>query len=114
MAKKFLEQGKVPQALFAANNFIAIGVVWAAREFGICIPEDLALVTFDDLELAALLLPFFTVARQPAYTMGSIAIQFLLERISQGSKIKERREVILKPEIIIRRSCGCPARKPLP
>ncbi|MGQ9473047.1 MAG: LacI family DNA-binding transcriptional regulator [Candidatus Caldatribacteriaceae bacterium] len=114
MAKKFLEQGKVPRALFAANNFIAIGVVRAAREFGIRIPEDLALVTFDDLELAALLLPFFTVARQPAYTMGSIATQFLLERISEGTKIKERREVVLKPEIIIRRSCGCLAGKPLP
>jgi|YNPMSStandDraft_1061717.scaffolds.fasta_scaffold45383_2 LacI family transcriptional regulator len=113
MTREFLERGKIPRALFAGNNFIAIGVVRAAREFGLRIPEDLALVTFDDLELASLLVPFFTVARQPAYTMGSLATQFLLERIG-GGKVREKREVVLKPEIIIRHSCGCPEGKPLP
>ncbi len=106
IAKDFLSGEKRPQACFAGNNFIAIGVVRAAQEHGLRIPEDLALVTFDDLELASLLFPFFTVAKQPAYTMGSLATQLLLERIG-GEKIKENREVVLKPEIIIRRSCGC-------
>ncbi|MEN3185602.1 MAG: LacI family DNA-binding transcriptional regulator [Atribacterota bacterium] len=113
MTRSFLELRKLPQAIFAGNNFIAMGVVRAARESGIRIPEDLALVTFDDLELASVLVPFFTVARQPAYTMGSLATQFLLERIG-GEKIRERREVVLKPEVIIRHSCGCREGKPLP
>lgn len=113
MTKRFLEKKALPQAVFAGNNFIAMGVVRAAREAGVRIPENLALVTFDDLELASILVPFFTVARQPAYTMGSLATQFLLERIG-GEKIRERREVVLKPEIIIRHSCGCKDGKPLP
>ena len=102
----FSEKKKLPQAVFAGNNLIAIGIVRAARERGIKIPEDLALVTFDDLEAASLLYPFLTVAKQPAYTMGSLATQFLLERI-EGGEIREKREVVLKPEIIVRRSCGC-------
>ncbi len=48
----FSEKKKLPQAVFAGNNFIAIGIVRAARERGIKIPEDLALVVFDDLESA--------------------------------------------------------------
>ncbi|MDK2897377.1 MAG: LacI family transcriptional regulator [Candidatus Atribacteria bacterium] len=103
----FSQKNNLPQAIFAGNNFIAIGVVRAARERGIKIPEDLALVAFDDLEAASLFCPFLTVAKQPAYTMGSLATQFLLERISGGEKVREKREVILKPEIIIRHSCGC-------
>lgn len=107
MASQFFsKQNNLPRAIFAGNNFVAIGVVRAARERGIKIPEDLALVTFDDLETASLLCPFLTAAKQPAYTMGSLATQFLLERIG-GEKVREKREVILKPEIIIRRSCGC-------
>ncbi len=102
----FGEKKKLPQAVFAGNNFIAIGIVRAARERGIKIPEDLALVVFDDLESASLLYPFLTVAKQPAYTMGSLATQFLLERIEKR-EIREKREVVLKVETIIRRSCGC-------
>jgi len=102
----FSEKKKLPQAVFAGNNFIAIGIVRAARERGIKIPEDLALVVFDDLESASLLYPFLTVAKQPAYTMGSLATQFLLERIEKRG-IREKREVVLKVETIIRRSCGC-------
>lgn len=107
MASKFLQySGAKPTAVFAGNNFIAIGIIRAAREMDIEIPGDLALVTFDDLEMASYTCPFLTVAKQPAYTMGSMATEFLLQRIS-GEKIREKRIVVLKPEIIIRKSCGC-------
>lgn len=53
------------------------------------IPGDLSLVTFDDLEMASYTCPFLTVAKQPAYTMGSMATEFLLQRIS-GEKIREK------------------------
>jgi len=95
-----------PTAIFAGNNFIAIGILRAAQELGIRIPEDLSLVSFDDLEMASLVYPFFTVAKQPAYTMGSMATDFLLQEIN-GEKVKEKKMVVLKPEIIIRKSCGC-------
>ncbi|MEN3203002.1 MAG: LacI family DNA-binding transcriptional regulator [Atribacterota bacterium] len=95
------------EAVFAGNNVIAVGVIRAARELGVRVPEDLALVTFDDFDLLSALFPFLTAAKQPAYTIGAIAVEMLLERI-RGEKIRERREVVLRPEIIIRKSCGCP------
>ncbi|HSV31325.1 MAG TPA: LacI family DNA-binding transcriptional regulator [Atribacteraceae bacterium] len=98
----------VPHAIFAGNNFIAMGIVKAAQEIGYRIPEDLLLVTFDDFEIASFMHPFLTVCKQPAYTMGSIATEFLLQRVG-GEKIREQRKAVLKPEIIIRRSCGCGA-----
>ncbi|OQA54337.1 MAG: HTH-type transcriptional repressor PurR [Candidatus Atribacteria bacterium ADurb.Bin276] len=107
IALKFLQYSDIkPTAVFAGNNFIAIGIIRAAREMDIEIPGDLSLVTFDDLEMASYTCPFLTVAKQPAYTMGSMATEFLLQRIS-GEKIREKRIVVLKPEIIIRKSCGC-------
>ncbi len=94
------------EAVFAGNNVIAVGVIRAARELGMRVPEDLALVTFDDFDLASVLFPFLTVAKQPAYTIGTLAVEMLLGRI-RGEKVRERREVVLRPEIIIRKSCGC-------
>ena len=107
LALKFLHSfGDKPTAIFAGNNFIAIGIIRAVREMGLDIPDNLALVTFDDLEMASYICPFLTVAKQPAYTMGRVATEFLLQRIF-GERIKEKRIVVLKPEIIIRKSCGC-------
>ena len=106
-AMSFLQRNKrFPTALFAANNFIALGIIKATNELGLRIPQNVSLVTFDDFEIASFIYPFLTVARQPAYTMGSVATDFLLQRIS-GERIQEKRGVVLKPEIIIRRSCGC-------
>ncbi|WP_438317972.1 LacI family DNA-binding transcriptional regulator [Candidatus Caldatribacterium sp. SIUC1] len=107
-AARELLVGKHPvEAVFAGNNVIAVGVIRAARELGVRVPEDLALVTFDDFDLASALFPFLTAAKQPAYTIGTLAVEMLLERI-RGENIRERREVVLRPEIIIRKSCGCP------
>lgn len=105
--KELLTGGLSVEAIFAGNNVIAVGAIRAARELGVRVPEDLALVTFDDFELASALFPFLTAAKQPAYTIGALAVEMLLERI-RGEKIRERREVVLRPEIIIRKSCGCP------
>lgn len=106
MMREFLKSGVPIEAVFAGNNVIAIGVVRAVQELGMRIPEDIALAAFDDFDLASALSPFLTVAKQPAYTMGMLAVEVLLQRI-RGENIKERREIILRPEIIIRRSCGC-------
>ncbi len=106
--RRLLEYGPSVEAIFAGNNVIAVGAIRAARELGVRVPEDLALVTFDDFDLVSTLFPFLTAAKQPAYTMGTLAVEMLLERI-RGEKIRERREVVLRPEIIIRRSCGCHA-----
>jgi LacI family transcriptional regulator len=96
-----------PTALFAANNFIAIGSLRALRDAGLRVPEDLTLVSFDDLPPVFVVDPFLTVAAQPAYEMGHQATELLLTRLS-GQALTEYQEIVLPTEIIVRRSSGPP------
>lgn len=101
-----------PTAVFADNNFHAIGLIEALREAQLRVPDDMAVVCFDDIELASALHPFLTVAAQPARTFGTIAMQFLLERLD-GAESPPPRKVVLPPEFIVRESCGARLRKPV-
>jgi LacI family transcriptional regulator len=65
----------------------------------------MALVCFDDLEWASEIYPFLTVVSQPARTFGTIAAQFLLERLASADGWQPRK-VVLTPELIVRISCG--------
>jgi LacI family transcriptional regulator len=94
-----------PTAVFAINNLVAVGAIKAIREHGLQVPEDIALVAFDDIEHVASMWPFLTVIPQPAETFGVIAAQLLLERIS-GRAAEQRRVVILPSDPIVRVSCG--------
>jgi LacI family transcriptional regulator len=94
-----------PTALFAGNNFIAIGAYRATREAGLRIPEDIAMVAFDDLPPALVLEPFLTVAAQPAYEMGRKATELLLARLA-GQLPPECQEIVLPTELVVRRSSG--------
>jgi LacI family transcriptional regulator len=96
-----------PTALFAANNFIAIGAYRALSDAGLRVPDDIALVVFDDLPPALVLEPFLTAASQPAYEMGQRATQLLLARLN-GSAPAGCQEIVLPTEIIVRRSSGGP------
>lgn len=96
-----------PTALIAANNFITIGAMKALQEVGMEVPEDIALVGFDDLPPAMVTFPFFTVASQPAYEMGTQAMKLLLERL-EGKELHHFQEIILPTQLIIRRSSGHP------
>ena len=94
-----------PTAIVAANNFMAIGALRALRQRGSRVPDDVALVSFDDIEDAAEIDPFLTALSQPAYIMGTIAMQLLLERITRSCKGAPR-EIVLSPRLLVRRSCG--------
>jgi LacI family transcriptional regulator len=104
--KELLTLEERPTAIFGGNNFIAIGSMMAIKELGLRVSEDIALVSFDDIESLSQVYPFLTVVTQPAYTMGVIATELLIRRIEGRDKIKERREVVLRPELIVRRSAG--------
>jgi LacI family transcriptional regulator len=94
-----------PSAVFAINNLVAAGAVKAIRERGLRVPDDLALVAFDDIEHEAALSPFLTVMPQPAESFGTIAAHLLLDRVL-GYAPANRRVVVLPSEIIVRESCG--------
>ncbi|HVM70598.1 MAG TPA: LacI family DNA-binding transcriptional regulator [Anaerolineales bacterium] len=105
MTKKLFSAAQRPTAVFAANNFIAIGALKALQELGLRVPEDVALVGFDDLPVALVTFPFLTVAAQPAYEMGTRAMEILLNRLS-GKASEQFQEVVLPAELVIRRSSG--------
>ena len=63
---------RCPTAIFAVNNMTAVGAMQALRERGLSVPDDMALVCFDDVEHLAVLSPFLTVIDQPAETLGSL------------------------------------------
>jgi DNA-binding LacI/PurR family transcriptional regulator len=96
-----------PTALFVANNNMALGALAACRELGLAIPDDVALVNFDDIEVAAQVDPFLTVAADPVLQLGQQAVALLADRIA-GRGGPAPRTVILPTRCIVRRSCGCP------
>ena len=106
MALRAMERRPPPSAIFAANNFIAIGVQHALHEIGVRVPEDVALVGFDDLPQAMVTFPFLTVAAQPAFEIGRQAVAMLLDGVANPDR--PAREVILPTEIVVRRSSGDP------
>jgi LacI family transcriptional regulator len=106
-----LDLPEPPTAIFAVNNITAVGVAEAARERGLEIPRDLALVCFDDIEHASRLHPFLTVMAQPAETFGTIATQLLLDRLA-GRAAGRRRIVVLPADFVVRESSGAVAEAP--
>ena len=94
-----------PTAVFTVNNLVALGAIESVRSSDLDVPDDIALVCFDDIEYASRLYPFLTVMAQPAETLGTLGTQLLLERI-EGRVPDRTRKVVLPAEFIVRRSCG--------
>ena len=103
--RRLLELEQRPTAVFTVNNLVALGAIEAVRGAGLEVPDDVALVCFDDIEYASRLYPFLTVLEQPAETFGTVATQLLLERI-QGRGPARRHVVVLPGEFVVRKSCG--------
>jgi LacI family transcriptional regulator, galactose operon repressor len=102
---RLLELEQRPTAVFTVNNLVALGAIEAVRAAGLEVPDDVALVCFDDIEYASRLYPFLTVMEQPAETFGALGAQLLLERIERRAPERPR-VVVLPAEFVVRRSCG--------
>jgi LacI family transcriptional regulator len=107
--RRLLALHERPTAVFTVNNLVAVGAIEGVRAAGLDVPEDVALVCFDDIEYASRLYPFLTVMAQPAETLGSLGTQLLLERI-RGRARDQSRVVVLPAQFIVRKSCGATAR----
>ncbi|WP_143527946.1 LacI family DNA-binding transcriptional regulator [Rubrobacter xylanophilus] len=104
--RELLALNTPPTAVFAANNLITLGALQALEQAGARVPEDVALVGFDDFALAAVLRPRLTLVRQPADELGRRAARLLIDRLENKLPPTPRRTV-LPTELIIRESCGC-------
>lgn len=91
-------------ALFTANNNLAVAVIEAMNDLGLRIPHDVALISFDDIDLFKLTNPGITAVAQPVEEIGKTAFNLLLDQINKV-EIKKTK-VVLPVDLVIRRSCG--------
>lgn len=103
-AMKLLQLDNRPEAILTSNSLLAAGVFMAIRESKIAIPDEIALVSFDDPIWAKLVEPAITVIEQPTYEIGRTAAELLIKRIQDPTR--SHREVVLKTKLIVRQSCG--------
>ncbi|HKG92879.1 MAG TPA: LacI family DNA-binding transcriptional regulator [Gemmatimonadaceae bacterium] len=104
MAKELLEMESPPGALLVGNNLMTLGALEAIHSLGLRIPEDVAIVGYDDVPWALALNPPLTAIRQPSYEIGQRAAELLLRRIEEPNRSTTL--VTLQPELVVRGSCG--------
>ena len=102
----FLGNGKhvAFDAIFTGDDDAAVGVLRALHKYGYKVPEDVAVVGFDDLSVSPFLNPALTTVRAPTEAVGRIAAEKLFAILENQSS---NEAVVLPTEIIFRRSCGC-------
>ncbi|TVR18910.1 MAG: LacI family transcriptional regulator [Anaerolineaceae bacterium] len=93
-----------PDAVFAGSDAMALGAMQAIQEAGLKVPDDIAVVGFDDFPAASNAVPPLTTIRQPVEESGSMAVRTLVDMIDTESR--EARGTILPVELIVRKSCG--------
>ena len=106
-ARSLLDARPDLTALFCGNDTIAIGVLHALAERGLRVPDDVALVGYDDIPTARFQAPPLTTVRSPAVAHGQRAMELVIDMI-EGRPLSER-GVVLDGALVVRRSCGAPA-----
>ncbi|MDX9801229.1 MAG: LacI family DNA-binding transcriptional regulator [Spirochaetia bacterium] len=102
--KELLEKKNIPDAVFASNDLLAIGILQAIKDAGLKVPEDIAVVGFDNIAAAGFGEVELTTIEHPKYRMGELAAGMLLDKIDLKPEINENERVVLEPELIIRRT----------
>jgi LacI family transcriptional regulator len=96
-----------PDAIFAAGDTIAVGVLQATREVGLDVPKHLSVVGFDDIDVAQQSFPTLTTMHQPVQKKGETAARLLIDLIE--GRVPSPQHILLPTELVIRQSCGGPA-----
>lgn len=104
---QFLAQEKRPTAIFAFNDLMAFGVLHRLNQLRLRVPQDVAVVGFDDIPLSSYMSPGLTTLRQPLRKMGQRAVDLLLQRIA-GEGPEKARYIMFEPELIVRGSTVAP------
>ena len=99
-----LELEEPPTAIFAASDLMAAGALRAANELGVRVPEDVAVVGFDDIGLAALIQPQLTTVRQDMHALGEAAANGLA-RMIENPESPPARELV-PTRLVVRASSG--------
>jgi LacI family transcriptional regulator len=100
---QLLDRQPRPDAIFAMSDRLAIGALLALRERGVRVPEEVALVGFNDEPVASLLTPSLSSVAQPAFEMGKVAAQLFIEMLNSDQSLPPQ-TVVLKPTLVVRES----------
>jgi len=111
--KENISAQPLPEAIFCANDLMAFGVINALLHSGYRVPEDIAVVGCDDIEFSAHFKVPLTTMHMPKYQIGYIGAEMLIDRISGKTDSKDIKsyDVLSKPRLIIRDSCGANLQK---
>jgi LacI family transcriptional regulator len=105
-ATELLDATPRPTAIFAQNNALVEGVLGILRTRGLVVPDDVAVICFDDTPWAELASPALTVVRQPAHTIGVTAAELLVRRMRERDGDPTPTNIVIAPTLIVRGSCG--------
>ncbi|HCE2244738.1 TPA: substrate-binding domain-containing protein [Vibrio parahaemolyticus] len=100
--KKMAERGTLPSSIFVSNDMMAMGVINAANELGIKVPDALSIIGYDDIHIAKFMSPSLTTIHQPKYRLGQAAVETLVRRLDDKSN--EAQVVQLEPTLVVRNS----------
>ncbi len=100
--KKMIERGPLPSSIFVSNDMMAMGVLNAANELGIEVPEQLSIIGYDDIHIAKYMSPSLTTIHQPKHSLGQAAVETLLRKLNE--KTQETQVVQLEPTLVERMS----------
>ncbi|GAA5190796.1 LacI family DNA-binding transcriptional regulator [Rugosimonospora acidiphila] len=100
-----------PTAVFCVNDLVALGVLQAMFAAGVRVPDDVAIVGYDDIEFAAAAAVPLTSVRQPAFRMGQAATELLLEEAGDEAERHQHRRVVFQPELVVRASSPASLRR---
>lgn len=109
--KTIMNKDRRPTAVFAANDLTALGLIWASRDYGIQVPEDLSIIGLDDIELASQVNPPLTSVTLPRFEIGCLAMNLLLELIQlseDGLQDLSKLNRTVTTDLAIRRSTSKP------
>ncbi len=95
-----------PTAVFIASDTMALGSLRALQEAGLRVPEDIAVIGFDDLPPAAQAHPPLTTVHQPVELLGRMSVEMLLNIINSKHKVQSPEQVVLPCKLVVRASCG--------
>ncbi len=104
VVKSLLLSENPPDALFFWNDILALGAIKMILEMGLSIPDNIAIIGYDDLEFSQYITPGLSSVQQSTYKIGEIATNLLLNEILSPDENKEKQHIVLKPELIVRKS----------
>lgn len=102
-AKAFLASGGLPDGIFVANDMMAVGCLLALREAEIRVPQDVALVGFDDIPIARFTSPPLTTLRVGIFDLGRRGLELLVAALDEGG-MQEHEGLVVTPELVLRES----------